>query len=60
MAAGLHAYYFAIPLSKKPLLPAIFEWLYCFHEKISPSVQGDTQANTFVACGVVLLAAVLT
>jgi hypothetical protein len=25
-----------------------------------PSVQGDTQANTFVSCGVVLLAAVLT
>ena len=59
-AAGPHTYYSAVPLAKEPLLPAIPEWLSCFHEKYPPSVLGDTQANTFVSCGVVLLAAVLT
>jgi hypothetical protein len=58
--AGPHAHYWAVPLAKEPLLPAIPEWLSCFHEKYPPSVPGDTQANTFVSCGVVLLAAVLT
>jgi hypothetical protein len=57
---GPHAYYWAVPLAKEPLLPAIPEWLDCFHGKYPPSVPGDTQANTFVSCGVVLLAAVLT
>jgi hypothetical protein len=60
VSAGPHAYYAAVQLAKEPLLPAIPEWLHCFHEHYPPSVPGDTQANTFVSCGVVLLAAVLT
>jgi hypothetical protein len=60
VVVGPHAYYFAVPMAKAPLIPDIPEWLSCFHEKYPPSVPGDTQANTFVACGVVLLAAVLT
>jgi hypothetical protein len=60
VAVGPHAYYSAVPLAKEPLLPAIPEWLRCFHEAYPPSVPGDTQANTFASCGVVLLAAVLT
>jgi hypothetical protein len=59
-AAGPHAYYSAVQPAKEPLLPAIPEWLYCFHDQFPPSVPGDTQANTFVSCGVILLAAVLT
>jgi hypothetical protein len=57
---GPNAYYSAVPLAKEPLLPAIPEWLHCFHEAYPPSVPGDIQANTFVSCGVVLLVAVLT
>lgn len=60
VAVGPHAYYSAVPLAKEPLLPAIPEWLYCFHDKHPRSVPRDTEANTFVSCGVVLLAAVLT
>jgi hypothetical protein len=60
VAAEPHSYYSAVPLAKEPLLPAISEWLHYFHEQYPPSVPGDVQANTFVSCGVVLLAAVLT
>jgi hypothetical protein len=59
-AAGPHTYYWAVPLMKESLLPAIPEWLYCFHEKYPPSVPGDTQETTFLSCGVAMLAAVLT
>jgi hypothetical protein len=60
VVVGPHAYYFAVPMAKAPLIPDIPEWLSCFHGAYPPSVPRDTQANTFVSCGVVLLAAVLT